>query len=512
MKKHLKSAICIVLLLCLVAAFAACEKEGGTSSSESSGTASGGTASGSADPTDEYLGEDGHYTPKIGVLDAYKGRTFTILCVGDTGTYQSDDFTTEVGESGIDYGTNYYDAVKSRNDLVEQNYGVTLDIRKEAKATSIATQEATAGTNTYNAFSLGTGDLTTLASDGLLTDLRQLENLDLDAPWWSADANEAFAIGDKLFFTTGDYTIMNKANTWCVIFNKQMIEDNGLENPYDMVNDGTWTFDKMVEMSQAVSNATATSEWNDSNVIYGMVTATVDMRPFYSSSGMLFCEKDEANDPVLQFGTDEASITLAQKILETFNDADWKLYATDITNPVTDIWEDSFGVFYNGRALFRPSGFTAVAKMRSRSEIEFGIVPMPKMLDTQDEYVTVPNNGYSIGIPKQSDDDMEFSAYMVDALAAGAKYDRSGGMTYEYLETTLKGRSYMDEESREMVDYIFSHLRYDVGCVYGFDGLTALMQNLATEKSSDVRSAFDEIADKVQIAIDKVIADYEANT
>lgn len=508
MKKHLRSAICILLLLCMVAAFAACEEEDTTTSTSGSGS----TTSGSAQ-TDGYLGEDGRYTPKLGILDEYKGNTFTILCVGDTGTYQSDDFTTEVGESGIDYGDNYYAAVKARNDLIEQNYGVTLDIRKETGAAAAATQDATAGTNTYNAYSLDTGSLATLASNGLLVDLRTLNNLDLSAPWWNQDANTAFSIGQKLFFTTGDYTIMNKANTWCIIFNKQMIEDNGLESPYDLFNNGTWTFDKMVEMAQTVSNATPTSAWDDNNVIYGMVTATVDMRPFYSASGMLYCDKNAADEPDLLFGTDEASIGLAQKILETFNDADWKLYATDLPSDI-DIWESSFGVFYNGRALFRPSGFTAVAKMRTRSEIEFGIVPLPKMTDTQDEYVSVPNNGYSIGIPKQSDDGSteEFAAYMIDAMAAGAKYDRTGGMTYEYLETTLKGKGYMDDDSRELVDYIFSHLHYDVGCVYGFDGLTGLIGTLATNKSSDVQSEFESIRDKVQLAIDKVVADYASNT
>ena len=85
-------------------------------------------------------------------------------------------------------------------------------------------------------------------------------------------------------------------------------------------------------------------------------------------------------------------------------------------------------------------------------------------------------------------------------------------MTYEYLETTLKGKGYMDDDSRELVDYIFSHLRYDVGCVYGFDGLTGLIGTLATNKSSDVQSEFESIRDKVQLAIDKVVADYESNT
>ena len=75
-----------------------------------------------------------------------------------------------------------------------------------------------------------------------------------------------------------------------------------------------------------------------------------------------------------------------------------------------------------------------------------------------------------------------------------------------------QGKGYMDDDSREMVDYIFSHLRYDVGCVYGFDGLTGLLGTLATSKSSEVQSEFEKIHDKVQTAIEKVVADYASNT
>lgn len=508
MKKHLRAAICFLLLLSMVAVLAAC---GGDGNDTSSGSESG-TSSGSTEPGSEYMDDSGRYSPKLGVLEEYKGKTFAILVVGDAGTYQSDDFTTEQGESGIDYGDSFYNAVKARNQKVEEDYGVTLQIRKEQNAGSLASQDAISGNQEYDAVMLNVGNMTTLARDGYLWDLNSLENIDLNAPWWDFAANDAYSIGEKLFFTTGDITIMNKANTWSIMFNKQMIEEYQLESPYDLVNDGTWTFDKMIEMAETVSNATVTSEWDDTSVVYGMITAYGDPMAFYGASGQLLCQKDAANEPALLFGTDESSINLAVKILDVWNDAAWKIYAETCSGgPNNDVWEDSFSIFYTGRALFRPSGFTAVAKMRTRSDIEFGLVPMPKMIEGQDEYTVVANSGFAAGILKGCADP-EFSAYMLDALAAGAKYDKTGGITYEYLETTLMGKNYMDDDSREMVAYIFSHIKYDVGRVYGFDGLSSIMQNLAQKGSSDVRSSFDEISTKIETAIEETIADYEANT
>ena len=507
MKKHLRTAICVLLLMSMIAVLVAC----GGESEETSSDASSGTSS-TAEPGSEYMDAEGRYNPKTGVLDEYKGKTFTILVVGDAGTYQSDDFTTEQGESGIDYGTNYYDAVGNRNNRVEEMYGVELVIKKEQNAANLASQDAVAGNQEYDAVILNVGNMTTLARDGYLCDLTKLNNIDLNAPWWDSDANDAYSIGEKLFFTTGDITIMNKANTWSILFNKQMITDYQLESPYDLFNEGRWTFDKMVEMAETVSSATATSEWNDTSVTYGMVTALGDPMQFYGASGQLLCVKDAANEPSLEFGTNEPSINLAVRILDTYNNAAWKVYGEDCTGgPNNDVWEDSFSIFYGGRALFRPSGFTAVAKMRSRSDIEFGIVPMPKMTEEQDEYVVVANGGFAAGILKGCNDP-EFSAYVLDALASAAKYDKTGGVTYEYLETTLMGKNYMDDDSREMVKYIFSHIKYDVGRVYGFGGISSIMYNEAKNGTSDVRSSFDSIADQIDNAIEETVADYEANT
>lgn len=508
MKKHMRTVICFLLLLSMIAVLAAC----GAGDDESNAGSNGTSGSNSVNPDSEYMDADGRYSPKKGVLDEYKGRSFSILVVGDAGTYQSDDFTTEQGESGIDYGDNYYDAVANRNNRVEETYGVELVIIKEQNAAGLASQDAVAGTQEYDAVLLNVGNMTTLARDGYLCDLNQLENIDLNAPWWDAGANEAYSIGEKLFFTTGDITIMNKANTWSVLFNKQMITDYQLESPYDLVKDGTWTFDKMMEMAETVSNATVSSEWNDNSVVYGMVTAYGDPLQFYGASGQLLCEKDAANEPALLFGTDEASINLAVKILDTYSNAAWKVFGEDCKDgPNNDVWEDSFSIFYGGRALFRPSGFTAVAKMRSRSEIEFGIVPMPKMTEEQTEYTVVANGGFAAGIIKTCADP-EFSAYMLDALASAAKYDKTGGVTYEYLETTLMGKNYMDDDSREMVAYIFSHIKYDVGRVYGFGGVNNIMYTLAKDGKNEVRSSLDEIQDAILDAIEETVADYESNT
>lgn len=503
MKQVWQKILCLALVVGMMVCFAACNDSSDTSSSTDSTPPSSDT---SKNPDSEYLDEDGNYVPKIGVLEKYQGETFSILVVGeDQTTYQSDDFTTAPGSGGIDYGNRYYEVVKQRNDLIEEKYGVKLEVFKENGAANLGSQDALAGTQQYDAMILSVSNVKDMAQTDLLCDLNKISTFDANAPWWDSNANAAYSIGNKLYFSTGDITIMNKANTWSMLFNKDMIRDNNLESPYTLFENGTWTFDKMCEMARTASTATVTSDWADTSVKYGMVSAYGDISMFYGGSGVAICDKTTGDMPTLAYGN-SVSVSTTVHILEALNDADWNIYAQECTGG-GNVWDESFKIFYTGRALFRPSGFTATVKLRKLAEMEFGIVPMPKINETQDEYWTVSTGSFVACIAK-SCRDKEFSAYMLDACAAAAK----NLITEEYIEVTLKANSARDTESMKSVEYIFEHVLYDVGMTYNFGKINAMFQTLAQNKSTDVMSAFDTIKDVVLGDIEDTIDHYAENT
>lgn len=508
MKNQLKRFFALALAALLLVGMVACTKTGDTTSSPDGSEAVSTDTSSAPDTDSQYLDENGNYVPKVGVLDEYRGEEFSILVVGvGGGTYQSDDFTTETGgNGGIDYGDTFYGEVGARNDKIEEDYGITLTVYKEDDTYSKAYQDAMSGTSLYDAVLLPVDNMATLAQENLLWDFNSDEfvgYIDVNAPWWAASASEAYSIDNKLYFMTGDITIMNKVNTWSILFNKDMIVDHGLENPYDLYKDGTWTFDKMCEMAKAVSNASPTVAWNDENVVWGMVTAPGDAYQFFGGSGLTVCEKDTNDLPVLTFGT-EASITIAEKVLSTMTTSEWMLYATDATGgPTGNVWTDSFNVFNNGRALFRPSGFSAVTKARSWASIEFGIMPMPKIDESQEGYYTVSSGSWGVGILKNNCDH-QFSAYVIDALAAGAK----NFVTPAYIDVNLIQKSFRDDESEEILWYIFDNIVYDIGAVYDFGGIASMFASLVSSGSADIVSSFDSVETKALEAIEDVIDAY----
>ena len=124
----------------------------------------------------------------------------------------------------------------------------------------------------------------------------------------------------------------------------------------------------------------------------------------------------------------------------------------------------------------------------------------------QDGYTTVTSGTFAAAILKNCEDP-EFSAYCLDAYASEAK----NYVTPAYIDSNLKWKSLRDSESERMLDYIFSHITYDVGRIYNFGGINQMFSELAGADSTDVVSKFDGIKTNVETAIENVIADYRAN-
>ncbi len=477
----------IMIMAFLVLSLAACQDKKTEESNQSLGEMSG----------NEFMNADGNYIPRHEVKDL-QDRTFTIIVRGSAaGTYQSDDFTTE---SEL-YGELIEDAVQRRNDMVEQLYNVTLDVIKSDTIYNDILLDCQSSLGTYDAIMPTLSHLSTLAGQGYLYDLRSLNNFDDEAPWYDQNCSEAFSINDQLYFTTGDITILNKVNTPSILFNKEMAAKYFPDTDfYQLARDKEWTFDVMVQCAKDVASlVTADGSYSDEN-IYGIVSSYGDASGFYGAAGELICAKDADDLPYLAIGSSQRSTTIAQKVLQTMNDGanNWLLYAQECAAP---IWETSFEVFYAGRALFRPSAFSATTKLRSLSQIEFGVLPMPLMDETQTEYFSYCGSSETAGIAIPiCAQDPEFSAYMIDAYSAWAK----NYLTKAYYEVNLRYRDLRDDESEEMLDIIFGNIVYDIGECYDFGGLHTMFYDLARDRSDAIASSLESKKQQAQTDIDEL--------
>ncbi|MBR5286926.1 MAG: hypothetical protein IKU30_08525 [Clostridia bacterium] len=487
----MKKIVVFFLLIALsLVSFVACQTEEVGTTDE--------TSSQSATSTEVSEESNGLYVPSHEVKDQ-GGRTFTIIVIGGEGTYVSDDFTTESHM----YGELIDEAVQKRNDMVEKLYNVQLEVVKSATINNDIVTDCQSSLGTYDAIMPSLKYLSTLASQEYLYELTEINGFDINAPWYDKNCTEAFSINNKVFFTSGDITILNKVNTPSVLFNKEMAKKYYPEvDFYQLVRDEEWTFDKLVEFAKGVANISTTDGTYSDDNQYGMVTAYGDPVVFFGGSGEKFVRKDSEDIPYLSFGSNERSITLAQKVLETYKDANWLIHAQLCEAPV---WETSFAVFYEGRALFRPSYFSATTKLRKLSEIEFGVLPVPMMDDTQDSYYSYCGTGATAGVAIPiCAKDPEFSAYMIDAYSAWAK----NYLTPAYYEINLRYKDLRDDESEEMLDIIFDNIVYDMGECFSFGDVATILFDQVKAGNSDVVSIFETRKPQAEAEIEQLIATY----
>ena len=399
------------------------------------------------------------------------------------------------------------DAVMKRNHLVEELTGVKIQAVYVKSVRTAVQDNAATGSQAYDMAMPFIYDAVTLAQDGLLFDLRDdrfADYLNLEMPWWDQNANATFSVDGRLYFTTGDITIMTKINTWAITFNKEMYAElfPGEKSLYEIVEDGDWTFDKLVAFSKEATLDNGDNVW-DYNDRWGLISAYSDARNYFTASGESLAEKTDDDIPYITFGSTR-SIDVAQGILEEFSALNtWHIYTNTI--PVPSPWVTALDMFAGGQVLFRTSVFSAIKKLRKYDDgIEFGIVPLPKYDEEQENYYSPSDPaGYAVVIPYNAPDP-EFSAYMTELTCCEAK----NYLTPAYYETTLKHRDARDDESEEMLDLIFDNKKFDIGAIYNFGGIADMFKNLSQSGSSDIASTFDSIKDAVNVEIDETVDNF----
>ena len=451
----------------------------------------------------------------------YKGKNkqFKVLILGSSyGTYSSREFT--FSEESVLLSDVVNDAAGRKNDYIEEHYGVKIVPIYAENVTGqtindLIRTEINTGSGAYDAIMPHFGSLTTFASEGHLIDLSTTNYgntgldltkiIDFEKPWWDQTSITELAIRDKVFFAAGDITLLNKVCTRAVVFNKDLVDKYELESPYELVDKGTWTFDKMYEM--AVKNVSDAD--GDGLMTYrdnwGMITAHGDVVDLYFASGNNFAKLNANKEPVFT-ANGSAEVGTIIKILEKLNNRDWHLPTEECGFETSEMWDKALAILGEGRAMFRLGSFSAVEKLKMRHDVNYGIVPLPKIYPDQDRYYSFVSAGAVSGIAMlNSAPDVEFSAYMIEVNAVEGK----NYLTPAYYELVLKKQAALDPETVRMLDLVFDTIYYDLGSVYNFGNINYVLSGLMKSKSLEVTSSLDAIKGTIDDAIDKIVEKFD---
>ncbi len=514
MAKRIISLLCCVLLIAS-SLLVSCTEEGNESTASET-VSSAGEQSKAEESSAEEVSEGQKYDPRYYDADGEYSANylpefdeswkeygeFRVLVVSNEKetTYFSEEIEPlyDTTDSAI------VDGVTSRNEWVATKYGIDVKAVPSADVYNDILREISGGLDTFDAAMPFMPSAATLARNGNLYNLNDFDSLDLNAPWWDANATNALSIGDKVYFTASDMTIMQKIVSSGIAFNKDLMAQYFPDfDIYEAVENGTWTFDLLYSMCKEITHPLNEDDKMDEDDLWGIL----DTGPsFFYGCGEQLISKDADNYPVIDIGSDERSIAVAIKVLERSIEKKTWMATTDDFTDRSNVWNEIVTVFGENRSLFIALHFSAVKKLRPYG-VNYGIVPAAKYDENQDDYFTKCSAAYAFGVCiPLSVKDPDFSAYMCDVMALGGKKYVSN----TYYNVILKGRDFEDEKSEKMLDIIFNSIVYDPAVVYGFSGLNNIMSDLAKANSTDIVSKLESIHSSVESSIEEIIEDYEA--
>lgn len=394
------------------------------------------------------------------------------------------------------------DAVYQRNSLMEDLYNIKIKEEGVYGPADNMKKLIIAGDDTIDVFTDGLNALTKLTTGNMLYDYNQISTIQLDQPWWDQQMHTELSIDGKCFFATGDISIMDNEATWCILFNKKMIEDHDLDDPYALVRDGKWTLDRMYEMAKAVAkDLDGDGKMTDADQ-FGFLTEGYNVYALWVGGDNMIVEKDSDDLPVSSMYS-EHSASVYDKVLEFQFDTNVTASAGTTVFPE---YSDMNNCFTEGRGLFDYGAMGLVSDFRE-SETDFGILPSPKYSEEQEDYCSTFSayNMTAYAIPATAGD-VARTGTIMEAMAQVSEHL----LTPAYMDVSLKGKFVRDKESEEMINLLLATRRYDLGAIFQWGSSFSIFSSSNNKKIGTFASQVEKSKKSLDKAIEKYINEINA--
>ncbi|MBQ9921027.1 MAG: extracellular solute-binding protein [Clostridia bacterium] len=387
------------------------------------------------------------------------------------------------------------DSVFNRNKYVEDLLKIEIVEIPAANASDLAKKSVAAGLDEYDLIVVPTASTASLAQNGYLYRLDELEYLDPTQPWWDTNSYESLSIANAHYMIVGDIQIMDKDATWVQFFNKKMIEDYALENPFDLVKNNEWTIEKQVEMIKQVTDDTNGDGLYTKDDTFGMVSTTFSPMGFFYGFGEQIATKNADDIPELSMNS--------PKISQIVNYAD-QLCSINSKIAFAGQPADVQEIFEQGRGLFMGEVLQLAERLREM-DTDFGLIPYPKFDKDQENYYSVVHPTTCVVSVPLTISDEERTGIILEALCAESKYT----LRKAYYDTSLTTKFLRyDDGSSEMLDLIFNNRVYDLGIINDWGGYYSGFVALFTSGSTDFASMYAKNESRAIKAIDQVVERY----
>ena len=415
-----------------------------------------------------------------------KGHTFIFL--SRSTSYDHLD-TNEVYAEELT-GDKVNDAVYKRNTLLQEKYNCEIFEERQTDVVAAAKDALVAGDYAYDYIYAGVSQMRSFAASGLLADFNKLKNLNLDKTWWDQNMRSGLAIRGKLFYMNGDAGTCDDRSASVVYYNRDAIKVFNQEDPMDLVEQGTWTIQKMYEIGEAcVQDKNGDGAMTVGTDVFAQIFPASQNWYFVAACNQRVSSLADNGDLVIE-------PTLSKELLDV-----WAELKPLLTTPHREVTDSGYR-FRRGLGVFYTMNLGFLLHTED-ADSDFGVIPLPKRNAEQKEYWTTIQasacNAYGITLVSNQNEEaaaagftgdnagVEMAAYFLEAYA----YHSVDTLTPAFFNDVLKHQMVRDTRSAEMIEFAVKNRVYDPVMMYSFGGMGKIFDKAGSNGSGGTGNSGD---------------------
>ncbi len=355
-------------------------------------------------------------------------------------------------------------AIFTRNERVQEQFDITLDFtgtpgnfQNLTAFVNTCVNSTQSGADAHDIFAGYSMSGATLMTNGVAQDMKQYSIMEFDKPWWPNSLIEKATIKDGVYFASGDISTTYLYMMYSIFFNKDMFANLIGESSmlYDLVYDGEWTLDKMIEFATGVFSDQNGDNQPGQGDRFGFSTTNVHFDSFYTGADLSTVITND--DGLVELSEDlfsQKTIDLLAKVCAFLYDSGDSL--------ITSAPYISKEEFADNNLLFISTRVRIAEMNLANATFSYGILPAPKYDKEQENYRTCMSFPYTMYLLSTASPNSDAAAATLELMA----YQSYLLITPALFEQSMKLRYSDESDDSFMYDIIRENVVIDVGRLF----------------------------------------------
>ena len=412
-----------------------------------------------------------------------------------------------------------YDSIHYRNIDVENrlgvkiqtvgqtaNWGAEVAAWNKTLSTSVLTN-----THDFDGAAIYASQSSALVKEGIYYDFNKISTdygdgyIDLSKPWWNQTLVDELTTYGALFFLAGDLLVSETAQGFCLFFNKDLFNEKfpsvGTNALYQTVRDQKWTIETLTDYVSGVWDDTNSNGIIDDGDVMGWNglggVSDGGMDSWIYALGLNITKPNAYGEPEISIIYDPDTVPAYELVKKLYMETKGSYGSSDLTTVCTET------LMKNGNLLFDRVTLNEGAGMRD-SAVNYGVLPMPKLNEEQEEYRTIFCNNASLLVlcSNLTDEKAKIVSALIELMSASSYKT----VTPVYYSTVLQGIYSKDQADAEMYDMILKSFVADFGFAYSTMSLNEVGSIFRdVSKTCDIRTKIESKKQSYETALEQLL-------